>query len=158
MKNSTLKFILLISVLFNISILITVGYVYRKHNEYYMSGWKPNKERFNRFLVKELSLTPDQAKAIVEKRNILSNQITKDKQQIFQKRMELINALRADKPDMKVIHQDISEIRNMQEDIQNKIVAHILDEKTILNKAQQKKLFDLIQRVISNKADRRFGK
>ncbi len=115
-------------------------------------------ERFNRFLVKELSLTPDQAKAIVEKRNILSNKITKDKQQIFQKRMELINALRADKPDMKVIHQDISEIRNMQEDIQNMIVAHILDEKTILNKAQQKKLFDLIQRVISNKADRRFRK
>ncbi|MCL4479234.1 MAG: periplasmic heavy metal sensor [Deltaproteobacteria bacterium] len=158
MKNSTLKFILLISVLFNISILITMGYVYSKHIEYRTSGWKPNMERFNRFLVKELSLTPDQAKAIVEKRNILSNKITKDKQQIFQKRMELINALRADKPDMKVIHQDISEIRNMQEDIQNMIVAHILDEKTILNKAQQKKLFDLIQRVISNKADRRFRK
>ncbi len=150
MKNSTLKFILLLSVALNIVILGTVGYSYYRNSLHMPAPFGPGKGR-RAFLIRELSLNPDQAKALEENEQSFHDEIDKTREQIFQKRMKLLNLMRADKPDKKEINQIISEIGDMQESIQQKIVAHIIVVKAILNKDQQKKFFGLIENAITKR-------
>jgi Spy/CpxP family protein refolding chaperone len=153
MKNSTLKFILLISVALNIAILGAVFYSYYGNPLHMLVpfGHGPGKRAF---LVRELSLNPDQAKVWEENEQSFHGDIDKIRQQIFQKRMALLDLMRADKPDEKGINRIISEIGDMQESIQKKIVAHIIEVKAMLNKDQQKKFFGLIENAITKKEDR----
>ena len=60
-------------------------------------------------------------------------------------RESLFTLMSADYPDRKAIETTITEINRTQQDIQKLIVAHMLEFKSVLDKDQQKKFFDLIQ-------------
>lgn len=148
MKNSTLKFLLLISVILNISFLGAAGYQYYKKSTYWTSpfGYKIQK---GHFLFEELSLRPDQMKTMRETATKFRAVIGEKRQAIATKRKELITLMRQDKPDRKDIAAVVSEIGGMQEEMQRMIAMHMLDMKTGLDKEQQKKFLDLIENAMT---------
>jgi Spy/CpxP family protein refolding chaperone len=154
MKNSTLKFLLLISVILNIAVLGTVGYSYYQHSLRKPAPFGPGRRAF---LARELSLNPDQVTVLEKNEQAFHNQIDAMRQQILLKRIALLNLMKSDKPDTKKIDQTISDIGNMQEGIQRKIVAHIIEVKTMLNNEQQKQFFGLIETIITKREDGRHG-
>ena len=154
MKNSTLKFLLLLSVILNIAILGTVGYSYYRNTCNRPFPFGPGRRAF---LMKELSLNPGQANLMIKNQQSFHSQIDTMRQQIFKKRLLLLNLMKSDNPDTKKIDRTIEEIGDMQEGIQKTIVAHIIGVKTILNKDQQKKFFGFIENIITRREDGRRG-
>ena len=148
MKNSTLKFLLLISLILNISFMGAVGYQYYKKSTSWTSpfGMKIKK---GSFLFEELSLKPEQAKAMREKAIPFREDIDKKRREIAEKRKELINLMRADNPDVKTIDTVISGISKMQEEMQRRVTIHMLEEKSTLAKDQQQKFLDLIENAMT---------
>jgi Spy/CpxP family protein refolding chaperone len=148
MKNSILKFALAASLILNISILATAGYVYYKQSDYWVSpcGVKMKKDRF---LFEELSLRPEQIKTMKERAVDFRTEIDRRRKEIKGKRMEMLNLMRGDIPDRRAIDKAISDISRMQEDMQRVIAMHMLEEKTTLDKDQQKKFMDLIENAMT---------
>ena len=148
MKNSTLKFLLIISLILNISFMGTAGYQYYKQSAYWTSpfGMKIKK---GIFLFEELSLKPEQAKTMREKAIPFRAEMGRRSIEIAKKRKELINLMRANNPDVKTIDTVISEISKMQEEMQRKVTIHMLEEKALLGEDQQQKFFDLIENAMT---------
>jgi Spy/CpxP family protein refolding chaperone len=148
MKNSTLKFLLLISLILNISFLGAAGYQYYKKSTYWTSpfGYKIEK---GHFLFEELSLRPDQLKTMRETATKFRAVIDEKRQAVASKRKELITLMRQDNPDRNAIVAVVSEINGMQEEMQRMIAMHMLDMKAGLDKEQQKKFLDLIDNAMT---------
>jgi len=148
MKNSILKFALATSLILNISILATAGYLYYKQSDYWVSpfGVKMKKDRF---LFEELSLRPEQLKTMKERAINFRAEIDRRRKEIAGKQMIMLNLMRADMPDKKAIDAVISDISGMQKDMQRVVAMHILEEKASLDKNQQKKFFGLIQNAMA---------
>jgi len=148
MRSSILKFILLVSLALNISIIGTAGYLYYKQSAYWTSPFG-TKMKKGSFLFEELSLKPDQAKKMKEKAMPFRAEVDKKRIAIAQKRKELISLMRPDNPDVNAINDVISEINEIQGEMQRKIAVHILEEKALLDKVQQKKFLDLIENAMT---------
>jgi hypothetical protein len=144
MRNSILKFALAASLILNISILATVGYMYYKQSDYWVSpfGVKMKKDRF---LFEELSLRPEQLRTMKKRAVDFRAEIDRRRKEIAEKKMAMLNFMRTDIPDKKAIDAIISDISKIQEEMQRMIAAHILEEKALLDKGQQKKFLDLIE-------------
>jgi Spy/CpxP family protein refolding chaperone len=148
MKNSTLKFLLLISLILNISFLGAAGYQYYKKSTYWTSpfGYKIEK---GHFLFEQLSLRPDQLKTMRETATKFRAIIDEKRQAVASKRKELITLMRRDNPDRNAIAAVVSEINGMQEEMQRMIAMHMLDMKAGLDKEQQKKFLNLIDNAMT---------
>ncbi len=72
-------------------------------------------------------------------------EIDRKREEIAQKRKLLLDLIRQENPDKRAIDGVISEINKIQEEMQRMIAAHILEEKALLDKGQQKKFLDLIE-------------
>jgi len=148
MKGSVLKFILLISLALNLSILATAGYLYHRQTGYWISpfGMKMAK---NRFIFEDLSLSPEQMGAMKVRALRFRAEIDRDRLAVSQKRREVVARMRADLPDIAAINAVIGEINALQGEMQKKIAAHMLEEKALLGPEQQKKFLDLIEKAMS---------
>lgn len=148
MKNSTLKFLLLISLILNISFLGAAGYQYYKKSTYWTSpyGYKVEK---GHFLFEKLSLRPDQLNTMRETAAKFRAIIDEKRQAVATKRKELITLMRQDNPDRNDIAAVVSKISGMQEEMQRMIAMHMLDMKAGLDKAQQDKFLDLIDNAMT---------
>ena len=148
MRNSILKFALAASLILNISILATAGYMYYKESDYWVTpfGAKIKKDRF---LFEELSLSADQLKTMKERAIDFRTEIDRRRKEIAEKRLVMLNLMRADVPDRRVIDTTISDISRMQEEMQGVVAMHILEEKATLDKDQQKKFIDLIENAMT---------
>jgi Spy/CpxP family protein refolding chaperone len=148
MKNSTLKFLLLISLILNISFLGAAGYQYYKKSTSWTSpfGYMIKKDHF---LFEGLSLRPDQLKTMRETATRFRTVIDEKRQAIATKRKELIVLMRQDNPDRKALASVVSEISGMQEEMQRMIAIHMLDMKAGMDKDQQKKFLDLIDNAMT---------
>lgn len=143
MRNSTLIFLLIVSLILNISFLGAAGYQYYKKSTYWTSpfGYKIKK---GHFLFEELSLRPDQLKTMREGATKFRAIIDEKRQAVTSKRKELITMMRQDNPDRKALAAVVSEISGMQEEMQQMIAMHMLDMKAGLDEEQQKKFLDLV--------------
>jgi Spy/CpxP family protein refolding chaperone len=148
MKNSTLKFLLLISLILNISFLGAAGYQYYKKSTAWTSpfGYKIQQ---GRFLFEDLSLRPDQMKTMRETATKFRAVIDEKRQAVALKRKELIVLMRQDNPDRKAIAAVVSEINKTQEEMQRMIAMHMLDMKAGLDKEQQERFLDLIDNAMT---------
>ena len=148
MRNSILKLALAASLILNISILATAGYMYYKQSDYWVSpfGVKMKKDRF---LFEELSLRPEQLKTMKERAVNFRTDIDRKREEIAEKRLVMLNLMRADIPDKKAIDTVISDISGKQEEMQRVVAMHILEEKATLDKDQQKKFLDLIENAMA---------
>jgi Spy/CpxP family protein refolding chaperone len=144
MRSNFWKFILAISLVLNFSVLVTVGYMHYKQSQYWTTplGFKIEKDRF---LFEELSLQPEQMEKMKQRALSFHREVDGKRSAIAEKRKKLFTLIRADKPETKAIEAVINDISAMQKDLQKGIVLHILDTKALLNKEQQKRLFNLIE-------------
>jgi len=148
MKNSTLKFLLLISLILNISFLGGAGFQYYKQSTYWRSpfGYKIHA---GHFLFEELSLRPDQLKTMRETATKFRAVIDEKRQAIATQRKELISLMHQENPDRNAIAAVVSAISGMQEEMQRMIAMHMLDMKSGLDKEQQNKFLDLIDNAMT---------
>lgn len=148
MTNSTLKFLLIVSLILNMSFLGAAGYQYYKKSTHWTSpfGYKMEKDHF---LFEGLSLQPDQMKTMRATATKFRTVIDAKRQAIASKRKELITMMRQDNPDRNAIAAVVSEISGMQEDMQRMIAMHMLGMKAGLDKEQQKKFLDLIENAMT---------
>lgn len=148
MKNSTLKFLLAVSLILNISFLGTAAYQYYKRSTIWTSPYGYTMKK-GHFLFEELSLRSDQLKTMRETATKFRAVIDEKRQAIASKRKELIMLMRQDNPDRKAIAAVVTEISGMQEEMQRRIALHMLDMKTGLDKEQQKRFLDLIDNAMT---------
>lgn len=125
--------------------------MYYKLSDYRVSpfGVKIKKDRF---LFEELSLRPEQLKTMKERAIDFRAEIDRRRKEIAEKRLTMLNLMRADIPDKKAIDAAISDISRMQEDLQRVVAIHILEEKAALDKDQQKKFLDLIENAMAKES------
>jgi Spy/CpxP family protein refolding chaperone len=158
MKDNLLKYIFVLSLLLNVSLLGAAGYTYYRQNRnrtspfgYGPSGHVPmtstsiHSTSIHSYLFESLSLKPEQRELFEKKARLFHEALDQKGANVDQLRKSLIELMRAERPDRKAIETDINEINRVQQEIQKMIVAHMLDFKSTLDRDQQKKFFDLIQ-------------
>lgn len=145
MRISFLKIALAVSLIFNISVLGTAGYFYYTKTAFWVSPFGV-KVRKDKFLFEELSLQPDQIQRMREKAMPFRAKVDRKRHEITAKRNDLFALMRADNPNGTAIKTILSEISTIQAEIEGMVAEHILQEKAILDKNQQQKFLDLIQK------------
>jgi Spy/CpxP family protein refolding chaperone len=153
MKNSLLKYALVLSLLLNFSFLGAAGYTYYQKTRFRTSpfdhgapaqvpaGCSSNQP----YLFEALSLKPEQRKRVEQKAQLFHEDLDQKGARISRLRESLIELMRADHPDNDAIDATIAEINGVQQDMQKMIVAHMLEIKSLLDRDQEKKFFDLIR-------------
>jgi len=162
MKSNLLKYILVLSLLLNFSLLGTAGYTYYRQNRHRPTspfGYSA-RERMpvgststQPHLFEALSLKPEQRKRFEQKAPLFHQALDKKRQEVDRLRRSLFDLMGADHPDSKVIEATIAEINGVQEDMQKLVVAHMLEFKSMLDKDQQKKFFNLIEGTMTNRQE-----
>lgn len=153
MKNNFLKYILIVSLLLNFSLLGAAAYTHYKqihnfHTAPFMgpSGLPGRPGPFGPgMLFEELSLKPEQVKLFQQKASLFHGAMTEKKKEVDRLRASLITLMRVDHPDSSAIETTIIRINKIQEEMQKMVVSHMLEFKSMLDKDQQKKFIDLVQ-------------
>ena len=153
MKNNILKYILIVSLLLNFSLLGAAAYTHYKQFRFFPPApfWGPRgmpgpPAPFGPgMLFEELSLKPEQIKLFQQKAVLFHSALAKERQEVDRLRASLIALMRADNPDNKAIEATITHINKIQEDMQKTIISHMLEFKSLLDKNQQKKFLDMIE-------------
>lgn len=145
MRNrSLLKFLLFASVVLNVSFISAAAYRYYSHSNDWVSPFGARMSR-DHFIFEELSLSPEQLASLKQKAIPFRREIDGRMRRIIEKRKKVVELLRMDRPDQKALDAVITEISAMQQDMQRRIVAHMLEVKSSLDKEQQQKFLDLIE-------------
>jgi len=152
MKNNITKYILVVSLLLNFSLLGAAGYTHYRQTHYRhalfgygIPGRVPVGSSTQPYLFEVLALKPEQRKLFEQKALLFHEGLDKKRSTVDQLRRSLFDLMGIDNPDSKAIETTIAEINGVQEDMQKMIVAHMLEFKSMLDQDQQKKFFDLIQ-------------
>jgi hypothetical protein len=154
MKGNTLRFILVISLILNVSVFISAGYTYyQQHQMQHEPAFTCDFQKGNGYPFEKLGLDPEQLKAFREKALPFHTALAQKRHEMFQKRAELLVLIRTDKPDRQAIETTIGEISRMQGNMQKMIISHMLEVKTLLNKDQQKRFLDLIEETMAGRMD-----
>jgi Spy/CpxP family protein refolding chaperone len=143
-NKSFLKFALVASLALNLAVLGTVGFFFYQRSRDWVSPFGTTMKK-GRFVFEDLSLRPEQMKAMKARAVQFRAEIDRKRQEIAGKRKTLIALLREDETDKKAIDAAIAEISGMQEDLQRTITTHMLEQKVRLDKDQQKKFLDLVE-------------
>ncbi len=136
-----------VSLAFNLSFLVAAGIFYHQKSEYWVSPFGAKVPR-DRFMFEELSLKADQIKILRENATLFHEQIDQKRQEIAAKRKDLLRLLRADAPDTASIHAVLARISRTQEELEQMVTTHILQQKAVLDHQQQDKFLDLIQNTV----------
>lgn len=162
MKVNPLKYILVLSLLMNFSLLGAAGYTYfyerNLHPPAPLGYGAPGRVRAGARLIQShlfeaLSLKPEQRKLFEQKAPLFHEALDKKKEKADQLRKSLFDLMGADLPDSKAIEATVTEMNGVQEEMQKMIVAHMLEFKSMLDTDQQKKFFDLIQGAMTRRQE-----
>lgn len=152
MKNHIFKYILLISLLLNISFLSAAGYTHYRQTRvspvpigHGVQGQTSSVSATQAHIFEALSLNPDQLKLFQDKAALFHEALNRKQAKVAQLRTSLLGLMRLDNPDRKAIEAAISDISAVQRQMQETVVAHMIEFKSMLDQDQQKKFLDLIQ-------------
>ena len=152
MKNNILKYILIVSLLLNVSLLGAVAYTHYKQTRFSpppFAGLKGPPGQPAPFgpgmFFEELSLKPEQVKLFQQKAQLFHSGLEKKREEVDQLRVSLVALIRADNPDNKAIEAIITQINQKQEEMQRIIVSHMIEFKSMLDKDQQNKFMGMIE-------------
>ena len=104
-------------------------------------------------LFEALSLSPEQQKLFEEKAPLFHAALDKKREKVDRLRGSVFDLMGSDHPDNKAIETIIAEINGVQEEMQKMVVVHMLQFKSMLDKDQQKKFFDLIQGAMAGRQE-----
>jgi hypothetical protein len=151
MKDSILKYILIISLLLNVSLLGAAAYTHFRQNRFGpppfagLGGPPGQAAPFGpAMFFGDLSLNPGQVKLFQQKAVLFHDALNKNRREVDRLRASLISLMRVDHPDNKAIEGTVAGINKEQEEMQRMVVSHMLEFKSMLNKDQQKKFLDMI--------------
>lgn len=156
MKNNVLKFVLVLSLLLNTSLLASAGYTHYKQSRprpFPLGTAVQHSTDGTHHLFEELSLSPDQLTAMQQRALTFHADLEKKAQEVERKRRYLVAVMGAGVLDEKAIDSTIGEISRLQEEIQRMAVSHMLEVKSMLDNNQQKKFFDLIHAAMANRRE-----
>jgi Spy/CpxP family protein refolding chaperone len=149
MKNHILKFILFVSLLLNFSLLGAAGYAHYRQSRIPSSHDAQGRPSFGpatqAHIFEALSLKPDQLKPMQEKAAVFHQSLDSRHAEVARLRASLLDLMRADSPDRKAIESAIAEISGAQREMQELVIAHMLEFKSMLTPEQQRRFLDLIQ-------------
>ena len=152
MKDNLLKYILIVSLLLNFSLLGAAAYTHYRQKQFgpppfvgLIGGPVHPGHSGPGMLFEELSLKPEQVKIFQQKAMLFHSALAKKRQEVDRLRTTLIAFMRADNPDHKAIETTITQINKIQEDMQRAVVSHMLEFKSMLNKDQQQKFLHMIE-------------
>lgn len=147
MKRKILILGLIFSLTINIAVLTTIGHHWlgrEKEERHHREG----KNSSMSYLYKELALSESQIKEMESLRESLEPNMDGTKEELREKRVELVALLTESKPDRKKINEKLIEIESLQGILQKFIIDNIIQQKEILAPEQQKKLLSIISRRI----------
>lgn len=161
MKDNLLKYILIVSLLLNFSLLGTAAYTHYKQSRFFQAapflgprGLPGPPATFQpKMLFEELSLKPEQVQLFQQKAVVFHGALEKKSREVGRLRTSLTALIGADQPDNQAIEATITHINKIQEDIQKTVVAHMLEFKSMLNKDQQKKFLHLIEAAMAQRRE-----
>jgi Spy/CpxP family protein refolding chaperone len=160
MKNNLLKYILVLSLLLNFSLLGAAGYAYYQQNRYRTfpfgygaQGRVPAGSMIHSHLFEALSLKPEQRNLFEQKALLFHEALDKKREEVDRLRNSLFELMGAEHPDSKAIEAAIAEINGVQEDMQKMVVSHMLEFKSMLDKDQQRKFFALIEGAMTRRQE-----
>lgn len=147
MKARRLKIALVFSLLFNLSAVAGAAYVYvTQHNTWTTPfGAKLSKDRF---LFDEMALSQEQAQKMRAAAIPFRAKLEQKRSEIITLKMQLLTLLRNDMPDRKALDATLTEIGRLQGEVEGMVLDHILLEKSKLDKVQQQKFLDLLQKTM----------
>ena len=154
MRNNALRFLLVLSLLLNASMLAAAGYTHYQqsgHPGFPPAGVRQSAGEVHAHLFEELALPPEKEALMRQKAEAFHADLGKKRQEIEEKRVTLLTLMRADAPDEKAIQTVIGDINRVQEEMQKAVVAHMLEFKSMLNKNQQKRFLDLIEAAMTSR-------
>jgi Spy/CpxP family protein refolding chaperone len=161
MRNSVIKYILVVSLLMNLSLLGAAAYTHYKQVHSYRTapflGPSSTPGPLAPFgpgmFFEELSLKPEQVKFFQQKAQLFHGGLLKKSEEMNRLRVSLVALMRADNPDNKTIEATIAQINQKQEEMQRTIVSHMIEFKSMLNKDQQKKFMDMIENAMGEQKE-----
>jgi Spy/CpxP family protein refolding chaperone len=152
MKNNPLKYILILSLLLNFSLLGAAWYTHYRQSHARPAAPLSCDQRSN-YLFQELSLKPEQIELFRQKAAAFHGALNKKRQEVDRLRGVLFGLLRGEHPDDKTIEATITRINTHQHEMQQMVVAHILEFKALLEKDQQMKFLGLIEGAMAKRQE-----
>lgn len=144
MKNRSLKLVLILSLLFNISIIAAAGFFLIRDGSCRISPDRAGKRQA--LLAKKLDLSPEQQKAIAASDVRFRDNVESSRNELKAKRELLFSLIKEEKPDRAAIDAVVAQISGLQGRIEGHVIEHILNEKSVLNKEQQEAYMRLLEK------------
>lgn len=144
MKSRSLKLALILSLLFNFSIIAAVGYFFVTERGCRVAPDRAAKRQAA--LAEKLELSPEQKKTMAEAHTRFRKNVEGSRKELIAKRERLFELIKEDVADKAAIDAVISDISALQGRIEGHVVEHILNEKAALNKEQQEAYMRLLEK------------
>ncbi len=144
-KNKLLFWGLILSLLFNIAFISSLGYHLWKTRE----GQKPPHNRVvqqKRFSFKRMRFTPDQRVRLREMRKKFPQSIWPLRKKLAEERRALGKLLMEEKPDTIRIDERLHRIGELQTKMEKEVVFQMLKERNVLNPEQRKQFFRIMEK------------
>lgn len=148
MNTKLLKILLILSLGFNLGIVITFGHHWLMRKEF--KKWPEESSRHKKFMHKTLGLTDEQAKLMDNNRESLEKEIFPLKEELKKKRLELASLLDADTVDNSKIETLTADISLLQMKIEKNVINNSINIRKILTIEQQKKFKAFLKKGFQN--------
>lgn len=143
MSSKALKLVLLISLLFNFSIISAAGYFYYRD---VVCAPSARAEKRHEAFAKKLGLTPEQREKIASEERRFRSAAESARAELSAKRKSLLKVLKEDRPDRAAIDSVLSDIAALQGRIEAQAIEHIINEKAVLDKGQQAMFMGMLEK------------
>ena len=142
MSKRTLLWLLIISLVINISTLGTFGYYrwIRTGKEKRVESYRRHKDFWN----KKLGINEEQSAKMEELRKEFFEELKPLMEEIKAKREELVVLIKQDSISIELVNEKIEQISAIETDIHKKAIANLLKHRAILTKEQTDKLIDMV--------------
>ena len=164
MRSSVFRYVLVVSVLLNVTFVGSAAYThYKEVRSRTVSFTGPaglpsgpsqlDCGAHSTHLFQELSLRPEQVSLFQLKAAQFHETLNRKRQEVDRQRVSLIGLMRAENPDGKAIEAAIAQISATQKEMQKTVVSHMLEFKSMLNKDQQKKFLGMIEEAMTQRKE-----
>ncbi|HEY4705929.1 MAG TPA: periplasmic heavy metal sensor [Thermodesulfobacteriota bacterium] len=143
MSSKAIKLALLISLLFNLSIISAAGYFYYRD---VMCGPSARAEKRHAAFAKKLDLTAEQREKMRHEEQRFTSATEGARAELVAKRKALLAVLKEDRPDRAAIDAILSDMVALQGKIEAQAMEHIINEKSVLDKEQQARFMNLLEK------------
>lgn len=164
MKTKSLKLILLVSVVFNFTIIAAAGFFFFRDSLCRVADRPALSDRADMrgaALAEKLGLTTEQQSSMKEADAVFRKEAGVKRAELMKKRERLLSLIKAEETDKAAVDSALAEITALQGEIEAAVVEHMLAEKSTLTPQQREKYLKLLEKRFERgreRMEKRFGK